>query len=375
MASDPVVHPTASRKGGAGKWRTWISLGKDPVTGRWRSKSKVYWADGKRDAIRIAAELEAEVVKAAGKDLTAATFNQLIDRYLADDPDELRPTTRTTYTQYLKNHIRKALGTKRIIDLQTTDFADLRSTLLAGGLSPSSVNQCLAISRSVCRYGVEGLGWLSTNPAKIRRAKMSKQDVTATHIGDYHNLVDRLEQSDQHQLRTLIQMAAMTGARRGELCGLRWGDLRNGELTIERTVDEKRNLGPTKTHATRTIPLQPAALEVLAWWSDHQLTELAEAEGLDRRSLEDDWYIWPDLEPSVPSRPGVYTEALADEAVKLQGLRHLAATLMIGAGIDPRAAANRMGHSSPTMTADVYAASSTARDVAAGDSIGKALER
>lgn len=300
-----------------------------------------------------------------------------IDRYFADNPDDVRPNTLVTYRRYADSRVRPRLGARRIHALTTPDFAQLRRALVDSGLSPSSVNQILAVCRSACRYAVEGLGWMASNPQKSNgrrwgNAKSKPRPRPTT-------------------TRWSSSWPATTGCGRsskspptpgpdGPNCaGSDGGDFQDGTLTIQRSVDERRNVSPTKTHAARTIPLQPGCVDVLASWHDQQLAELAELEGVDWRGLEDDWYVWPDLDdPARPSYPGHWTKAVkaaSGGTVKLHGHRHLAATLMIGAGVDPRAAANRLGHSSPTMTADTYAASTSARDVVAGESIGNALGR
>ena len=228
-------HPNGSREGGAGRWRAWVSIGKDPITGRYVYKTKVFHAAGKKEAEAIRAAWKAELDGSSGRDLGAATFSHLLDRYTEDNPDDIRPNTMATYQRYIENHIRPKLGKKRLIAMKTTDFANLRRDL-GKPLKPSSVNQCLAICRSACRYAVEGLGWLETNPAEIRRAKMGKKRVTATQPADYQALVTKLRKSGDLRHESFLRVAAYTGARRSELCGLRWGDLVDGELTIRPQV-------------------------------------------------------------------------------------------------------------------------------------------
>ena len=74
----------------------------------------------------------------------------------------------------------------------------------------------------------------------------------------------------QHVLGAAIALAAVTGCRRGEVCGLRWSDLdfETGRIWVRRAVKhglDNRQLvvGPTKTHADRCLTLDPLALAVL----------------------------------------------------------------------------------------------------------------
>jgi integrase len=53
--------------------------------------------------------------------------------------------------------------------------------------------------------------------------------------------------------------------------------------------------------------------------------------------------------------------------------RHLSATLMAGAGVDPRTVATRLGHADPSVTLKVYADAIESRDRDATDGLGRAL--
>jgi integrase len=63
----------------------------------------------------------------------------------------------------------------------------------------------------------------------------------------------------------LVRLAADSGARRGELAGLRVDDLQGRVLTIERAMTG-RVLGPTKTHRHSRITL---GATVAALWAEH----------------------------------------------------------------------------------------------------------
>jgi integrase len=80
-----------------------------------------------------------------------------------------------------------------------------------------------------------------------------------------------LEKADKIEpvLAVLLAIAATTGARRGELCALRWKDLdwESRTLTFTRSVYETKGGGwsekSTKTHAVRTVGLDHFGVAVL----------------------------------------------------------------------------------------------------------------
>ncbi|HET9691846.1 MAG TPA: tyrosine-type recombinase/integrase, partial [Acidimicrobiales bacterium] len=72
-------------------------------------------------------------------------------------------------------------------------------------------------------------------------------------------------------LGAAIMLAAVTGCRRGELCGLRWGDVDAERLVlhVRRAVKQAATgngvvVGPTKTHRERRVSVDDVTLAVLA---------------------------------------------------------------------------------------------------------------
>ena len=61
------------------------------------------------------------------------------------------------------------------------------------------------------------------------------------------------------------------------------------------------------------------------------------------------------------------------KTVKLHDLRHFTATQLIGAGVDPRTVAGRLGHADPSVTLRVYSHALEERDRAAATIMGDIL--
>ena len=63
--------------------------------------------------------------------------------------------------------------------------------------------------------------------------------------------------------RVAVLLASEAGLRIGEILGVQWGDIRNGELHIRRAVDSHGNVGRPKHDKTRDVPLSPALVAEL----------------------------------------------------------------------------------------------------------------
>lgn len=90
--------------------------------------------------------------------------------------------------------------------------------------------------------------------------------MSAPSSAELHVLIARAEASRRPDNALLIALAATTGARRGELCALRWSDidLDAGVVHIRRSirqVADKPIEGDTKTHQERAVALSEGAVE------------------------------------------------------------------------------------------------------------------
>jgi len=202
--------------------------------------------------------------------------------------------------------------------------------------------------------------------------------MTAPTADEVQRMIAEAEKDDP-DMATLIALAAVTGARRGELLGLTWGDadLDGGSLAIDRSlavVHGRRITKDTKTHAGRVLALDPFGLEVL----------LRHRERMEDRAVEagvaltaDTPLLTYDLEQAIsPDTASHYVRAVATRAgvdTHLHALRHFAATQLIGSGQDVRTVAGRLGHRDASTTLRVYAHALPERDREAAAVLGQAL--
>jgi integrase len=162
-------------------------------------------------------------------------------------------------------------------------------------------------------------------------------------------------------------LAMTTGARRGELCALRWSrlDLTPGKAVmwlrraINRGVDGWVE-GDLKTHQQRRVALDLETVQVL---SEHLARCRARAEALGIELAADAFVFAGAPDGSTYLTPGALTQRynrLAERLAidtNLHKLRHYSATELVAAGVDVRTVAGRLGHSGGgTTTLRTYAA-------------------
>ena len=270
------------------------------------------------------------------------------------------PSTIQAYRDRLDHQILPALGEVRLREL-TVGLVDrhLRSVMAKHG--NSMAKQTKSALSGVCglatRYDA-----LQSNPcretvrisSKTRRAPRS---LSVVEVRAFLQLLAIDANAQKHDLLDLVTFMVATGLRIGEVLGLTWSAVRLDECTVEvrgtllRVKGEglRLKLSPKSQAGERILELPTWATAMLR----HRKAELLVA------PLPSD----PVFASSAGSfrDPSNTRRALRDAfaVAGLEGLsshvfRKTVATLMDEAGLTARQAADQLGHSKPSMTADVY---------------------
>jgi integrase len=370
------------RSAGYGVWEVRLDSGRDPVTGRRRQLSRRVHGS-KRDAQKAlnALATEIDVGRFVG---TSTTFAELCTQWLTLAENDLSPTTLRRYKNLLSKRILPALGDRPLKSIRTIDLDQLYLGLSNRvGLAPATVRQIHAVIRRAFRQAILW-GWINNNPAtNATPPRLAKSDLSPPDIEQVAELITKATERDP-ELGHFLHIAASTGARRGEVCALRWSNLDASAqtVTIERSIIEV--LGglsekDTKTHANRRIKLDPVTLEVF----EAQRAIMTERAACVGMVLPDDAYVFS-REPngSIPLTPGYVTkqfalikDGLGYHSMRLHDLRHFAATRLMAAGIPIRQVSGRLGHANPSTTLSVYTHFLEAGDQDSADVMGQSLPK
>ncbi|MBN9102355.1 MAG: tyrosine-type recombinase/integrase [Pseudonocardia sp.] len=363
----------------SGSLRVRVYAGIDPISGKRHYLTEVIPAG--KDAAKLAEKARTRMqsqVDERRSPRSKVTVDQLMDRYL--DLLDVDVTTRAGYEGYIRNHVRPLLGHLQVgkLDGETLDsfYAILRRCRAhcdgrpfvehrtasehtcdakcrphsCRPLAASSVRQvhfCLsgALKRAVRWH------WIGVNPLEQaeppRGVKHDPQPPSAEQAAAILNSA-----FSDVAWGVMIWLAMTTGARRGELCALRWSlvDLDNSVVTIKTSIGQngkqtwEKN---TKTHQQRRITLDENTVMLLRAYRQ-QCEVIARSLGLtippDGRvfSAAPDHTTW--LRPSSITQRYSRMCARLGWDMHIHQLRHYSATELISAGVDVRTVAGRLGH-------------------------------
>jgi integrase len=198
-------------------------------------------------------------------------FGEAADLWLAGPVLDLRQSTQAKYRSALGQHLRLRYGGRRLDGIDADDLAALVREMRQEGKSEATIAVVMGVIGRIYKFASRRLSWHGTNPTTLllssERPKVSlaKQRPIFT--------TEQIEQTiaaAREPYRTMFTLAALTGARMSELCGLTWADvhladLDDAEVTFGWQVDRKGNRRPTKTDGSaRTVPIPRELALVLA---------------------------------------------------------------------------------------------------------------
>jgi integrase len=288
------------------------------------------------------------------------------------------------YKALLIRYVREPLGAKKLSDLRPLDIQALYSNMQGRGLSPRVVRYTHAVLSSALKQAVRW-GMIHRNPAEFAQLpKQTRKEMRALSAEEAGRFLSALE-SDR--CANVLAFALVTGMRPEEYFGLQWKDidLKQGTATVQRALVWRTKGGgwyygePKTSRSRRTIPLPASIVKALI---DHKRQQAEErlkagAEWQDH-GLVFTTTIGSPLNISKLTRnhfkPALKRAELPCN-VRLYDLRHSCATLLLQAGENPKVVSERLGHSTITLTLDVYSHVLPDMQKAAAEKLEKILFR
>lgn len=346
-------------------------------SGKWRAQATI---EGRRVGSTYPTHKEAQqalrrLLGDADRGLLPPAEQLILEKYVARWLDaarhSIRPATAKNYADLCRLYILPTLGKVKLAQLQPAHLSTLYGKLLDAGKSPKTVKN---VHTTISRALGQAVKWnlVSRNvaalvqPPHLARKEIAVLDAEQTRV--------LLVTVRGERWSALLTLALATGARQGELLGLRWRDvdLTRRTLRIQRQLLRDGTFNEPKTaKGRRTIDLPQSCVAVL---KDHKRQQTEE-----RLLVGPDWVGDDLLFCTHQGKPlGHRNVVRAFKAILIRAelpdiafhaLRHTAATLLLLQGTHPKIVQERLGHSTIAMTLDIYSHSIPSMGRAAADQL------
>lgn len=314
-------------------------------------------AAGKRREMEISEDLEKGIKR------TKIKFNQYAKNWIETVKPQYAYKTWKRYKEILEQDLIPDLGDKYIDKITDSDINKLYLKLLKDK-SNNTVRQYHWILSKMFKYAKRKKMISSTAMEYVDPPKKEKKEMTVYNSEQLNLLLDRIKHMTAY---APVMLAATTGMREGEICGLRWKDIDMDNKTIyvvrqlQANEDKELELIDVKRSSIRNIPMIDITYNALKELMTTRDYNKSQCKHYDKRDFV---VCKPDGSPYDPQYIGrnyrrimkdyKICEKLEIPYIRFHDLRHTFATLLLVAGINPKVVAELMGHSNVSMTLSTY---------------------
>lgn len=308
------------------------------------------------------------------------TVRAFVQGWLEVAQSRLAPSTATRYSQIVSEQIVPTWGHLRLSKLRPEDVDAGLAELQVGGLSPRSVSHVRAVLRTALNDGLRK-STVSRNVAAVSSPpRVPYQRPKVLSPAEVQAVLDAL---DDPAVRRMATVAVATGLRQGELLGLRWQDVADGQLhvtyALQRVAGRYELVRPKSDSSKRSIPLTPDAVTALEDQRQAQRLAQLAAGGRWRQPIRDLAFTTSTGQPvNGPALTHRFEAALATAGlpvIRWHHLRHAFAGLLLASGADLASVSHLLGHSDVSLTASTYAGIAPSLRQDAMSRLGALLQR
>lgn len=304
----------------------------------------------------------------------------IVDRWAPEHATALETRTRDSYADMYERHVAPWLGSLPLRDITVGTVRRWQADRLASGVTVPQVIHARTVLSSVLRHAAESEA-IAANPMTLVRAPRRPQRdevrplapatveaIRAALAGDLrhevgastatqrrrqaHTQPDRRPAHIKIRDTTLVSVLAYGGLRPGEALALRWSDLGERTILVERATDPDGSIKSTKGRNSRSVRiLAPVARDLREWFlasgrPDARSLVFPQADG--SAWTTDDWGNWRNR-----TWKRACVAAGLDPIPRPYDLRHSFVSLLLAEGRTIHYVAGQAGHAAQ-MTFDRY---------------------
>lgn len=345
-----------------GRWEARYTVGRDPGTGKQIQRS-IYGATQKEVRQRLQQAL-VDIDKGIYTEPSKMTVEQWLSIWLEEYMGDIKPATRVSYAQNIKNHIVPSLGKTKLNALSPVMVQKFYNNLLQDGLSAKTIKNVHGVLHQSIKQA-QKIGYVRSNPTEAcTLPRIEKKEIQPLDAPEIKRLLQSLAGAEHE---TLIKTAIFTGIREGELLGLQWScvDFERGiihvnkQLTRPRTKGDIYRFASLKNDKPRIIRPAPYVMDML---KDHRIKQMTE-----RLRIGAAWNDegFPDLVFTNATGTHLcynviarhFKKALENAGIcehRFHDLRHTYAVTSLLVGDDAKTVQENMGHHTAAFTLDQY---------------------
>ena len=295
------------------------------------------------------------------------TVQALYDEYIEALKPEVRETTFEKNKKNLKNNVLDTLGNVKLDKLTIPVLQKWKQNIEQKNLSIRTRQNRYSEFRALLNYAVK-MEYLSQNPlikvGNFKAPLQPKKEMQYYTADEFKKFIQKAkEEATQSESKgymhkwhyyVFFNIAFYTGLRKGEIHALQWTDIKDGYLSVTKSIAQKLKGGdritpPKNRSSIRTIQMPEPLIQILNEHYERCKSIIG---------FNDSYYITggerPLRDTSIQNELKKYAERANVKAIRVHDFRHSHASLLANEGINIQEIARRLGHSKISMTWETY---------------------
>ena len=360
-----------TKKDGSIVYRANVYLGVDKVTGK-DVKTSITGRT-KKEVKQKTKEAEIAFLQNGSTRFQASnitTYKELASLWWESYKHTVKPNTQLNVRRLLDNHILPLFGSYKL-DKLTTPLIQNVVNKLADKTNKGEEGAFLyydslhALNKRILQYGVV-MQAIPFNPAREVILPRNTQKAKREKVKHFDNeelkkFLGYLDNLDLNKFRycyenTLYKFLLATGCRINEALALSWSDidLDNAVVHITKTLNYKQETNSPKSKTSlRDIDIDQATVSMLKQYKRRQVQEAWQLGRSETVVFSDFIHEYPNNR-TLQTRLRTHFKRAKVTNIGFHGFRHTHASLLLNSGIPYKELQHRLGHSTLSMTMDVY---------------------
>ena len=360
-----------TKKDGSIVYRANVYLGIDKVTGK-DVKTSITGRT-KKEVKQKTKEAEIAFLQNGSTRFQASnitTYKELASLWWESYKHTVKPNTQLNVRRLLDNHILPLFGSYKL-DKLTTPLIQSVVNKLADKTNKGEEGAFLyydslhALNKRILQYGVV-MQAIPFNPAREVILPRNTQKAKREKIKHFDNqelkkFLDYLDSLNLNKFRyyyenTLYKFLLATGCRINEALALSWSDidLDNAVVHITKTLNYKQETNSPKSKSSlRDIDIDQATVSMLKQYRLRQTKEAWKIGKSENIVFSDFIHEYPNNR-TLQTRLRTHFKRAKVTNIGFHGFRHTHASLLLNSGIPYKELQHRLGHSTLSMTMDIY---------------------
>lgn len=292
------------------------------------------------------------------------TFDELYHIWIDHHRLSIKESSAYNYERFYKTHLKPTLGSYALSEIKVSDCQLLVDKWFKSGLKMYSDLRKLGVQ--IMKYGV-AMEYMESNPMAKTIAPRKKEDETKLQFytkDELAHFFECLEDHGNYKQIAFFRILAFSGARKGEVFALTWGDVdfTNNTVSINKTLSRsatntKLILSPKTKSSNRSISLDDETIKIMQKW---RMIQRSDYLGRGFNTSSNNQYIFTTDDNQL------YGLAAANEWLRYiiekyklpkispHNFRHTHASLLLQSGIPMKEVSERLGHKDTTVTDRIY---------------------